>query len=167
MSLNMNDTSSPLMPIIEQTVEISASPQTVWSIVADPSYFPKLIPDVISNEVNPPGMATVGQKSHVIAKLAGRKVEAFGEATEVVPNKRLVTRQRPGGLFKTFSATTTLEPTKKGTRATQSLEYEVSMGYLGRVLSGLVVNRFIRKNAKASLANLKEIAELKEMPSRT
>jgi hypothetical protein len=26
------------------------------------------------------------------------------------------------------------------------------------------VNRFIRKNAKAYLANLKEIAELREMP---
>ncbi len=154
------------MPRIEQTAEISASPQTVWSIVADPSYLPKLIPDIISNEFDPPGLATVGQKSHVIAKLAGRRVEAFAEVTEVVPNKRLVIRQRPGGLFKTLSATTTLEPTKKGTRATQSLEYEASMGYLGKVLSGLVVNRFIRKNSKASLSNLKEIAELKEMPRR-
>jgi hypothetical protein len=38
------------------------------------------------------------------------------------------------------------------------------MGYLGKALSGILVNRFIRKNAKAYLANLKEIAELREMP---
>jgi len=38
------------------------------------------------------------------------------------------------------------------------------MGYLGKALNGILVNRFVRKNAKAYLQNLKEIAELKEMP---
>ncbi len=149
---------------VEQAVEISATPENVWSILSDPTSIPKLIPDVISNEVDPAGTLTVGQKAHLIGKMAGRKVEFFAEATEVVPNKKLVITQRPGGLFKAFSSTVTLEPTKKGTRATQALQYEVSMGYLGKVLSSIVVTRFVNKNARAYLANLKEIAELKEMP---
>lgn len=149
---------------VEQTVEISATPETVWSILSDPTSIPKLIPDVISNEVDPAGTLTVGQKGHLIGKMAGRKVEFFTEATEVVPNKKLVITQRPGGLFKAFSNTVTLEPTKKGTRSTQTFQYEVSMGYLGKVLSSLVVSRFVNKNARAYLRNLKEIAELKEMP---
>jgi carbon monoxide dehydrogenase subunit G len=152
------------MSKIEKTVEISASPETVWSIIADPTYFTKLVPDLISYEVDPPGMAVVGQKAHGTGKLAGRKVEIFSEITEVVPNRRIVTRQRPGGLFKTFQGTSSLEPTTRGTHATSSLEYEPSMGYLGKVLSKVVVGRVLRKNVNASLANLKEIAELKEMP---
>ncbi len=149
---------------VEQTVEISAPPETVWSIISDPTYLPKLVPDIISNEVDPPGSVTVGQKGHSLGKIAGRKVELFTEATEVVPNKKLVITQRPGGLFKTFSSTVTLEPTKKGTRSTQILQYEVAMGYLGKVFSSIVVNRSVNKNARAYLTNLKEIAELKEMP---
>ncbi len=152
------------MPTVEQTVDISASPETVWSIVADPSYIPKLVPDIISNEVDPPGMATVGQKGHTVGKIGGRKVEIFTETTEVQPNRKLVFAQRPGGLFKSFSVALTLEPSKKGTRATQQFRYEPSLGYLGKVLSSLVVNRSVRKNAKAFLTNAKEIAELKEMP---
>ena len=155
------------MPKIEREVEISATPETVWSIIADPTYFTKLVPDVITNEADPPGLATVGQKSHSIAKVARRKVETFGEVTEVVPNRKLVQRNTPGGLFKTFLATITLEPTNKGTEATMTLDYELSMGYLGRILRKLVVDRFVRRNANVILKNLKEIAELKGMPKTT
>ena len=152
------------MPDVEQTLDIAAPLEAVWSILADPTFIPKLVPDIVSNEVDPPGMITLGQKSHSIGKMAGRKVEFFTEATEVVPNKKIVITQRPGGLFKTFSSSVILEPSKKGTRASQVFRYEVSMGYLGKALSGLVVKRFVNKNAKAFLTNLKELAELKEMP---
>lgn len=153
-----------MMATVERTVDIAASPETVWSIIADPSYLPKLVPDLISNEVDPPGVAAVGQKGHAVGKIAGRRVDIFTEVTEVQPNKKLAFSQRPGGLFKSFSNTVTLTPTKTGTRATQTTKYEPSLGYLGKVLSSLVVSRSIEKNAKAFLTNTKEIAELKEMP---
>jgi hypothetical protein len=82
----------------------------------------------------------------------------------VVPNKKIVISQRPGGLFKTFSSTIMLEPTKKGTRATQKFNYEASMGYLGKALSSVIVNRTINKNAKGFLVNVRELAELRELP---
>ena len=155
------------MAKIEGTIEIAASPETCWGVIADPTYFSKLVPDVISNIVDPPGLATVGQKFHAIGRMAGRRVEFLGETTEVEPNRKLVSRQRPGGLFKSFTASTLLEPTKKGTRASQVFEYEVSMGYLGKIINKLVAERTIRKNANSYLTNLKEIAELKEMPKTT
>ncbi len=155
------------MPTIEQTVDVAAPVETVWSIVTDPTLLPKLVPDIISNESDPPGMVHVGQKGHAVGKIAGRRTEFFSEVTEVVPNKRVVISQRPGGLFKTFSSTVTLEPSKKGTRASQKFQYEASMGYLGKALSALLVNRTINKNAKAFLVNAKELAELKEMPKTT
>ncbi len=155
------------MPTIEQTVDVAAPVETVWNIITDPTLIPKLVPAIISVETDPPGPARVGQKGHWVGKIAGRKTESFIEVTEVVPNKRTVLSQRPGGLFKTFSSTITLEPSKRGTRASQTLQYEASMGYLGKVLSIILVNRTVNKNAKGFLTNVKELAELKEMPKTT
>jgi len=152
------------MPTVEQTVDIAAPIESVWNIVADPSLIPKLVPDIISNESDPAGMATVGQKGHAIGKIGGRRTEMFSEVTEVVPNKRIAISQRPGGLFKTLSSTLTLQPSKRGTQVTQKFQYEASMGYLGKALGTVLVNRTINKNAKAFLVNVRELAELRELP---
>ncbi len=155
------------MPTVEQTVDIAAPIETVWSIVTDSTIVPKLVPDIISNESDPPGMAVLGQKGHAIGKIGGRRTEFFSEVTELVPNKKIVLSQRPGGLFKKFSSAVTLVPSKRGTLATQKFEYEASMGYLGKALSAILVNRTVNKNAKGFLVNVRELAELKEMPKTT
>ncbi len=152
------------MPTFERSVEIAASPETVWKIAADPTFAPKIFPNIISITADPPGMAHVGQKGTITGKIAGRRVQQTIEVTEVVPNKKLVNKNVPGGLMKTFVSTLTLEPTKKGTRATQKAEYEASAGYLGKFLSVLIVNRTLKKNLEVSGNNLKELAELKELP---
>ena len=110
-------------------------------------------------------MAQVGQKVTVTAKVAARRVQATTENTEVVPNKKLVFKQLPGGFMKTFVSTYTFEPTNKGTRMTSKAEYEASAGYLGKFLSVLVVNRTVKKNLELSIKNVKELAELKELPA--
>jgi len=65
------------MPRVEQTVDISASPETVWFFLSDPTYTPKLVPDMISNEAEPAGPAVEGQKTRGILKVAGRKMKVF------------------------------------------------------------------------------------------
>ena len=152
------------MPTFERSIEIAASPETVWNIVADPSLVPKIFPDVISATSDPPGMAQVGQKVSVTAKVAGRRIQTTTENTEVVPNKKLVIKQVPGGFMKTFVSTISLEPSKKGTKVSFETEYEASAGYLGKVLGVLVVNRTVKKNLEVSTENVKELAELKELP---
>jgi hypothetical protein len=47
-----------VMPGLEQRLDISAPPATVWSIIADPSYLPKLVPDMLPNEAEPQGFAS-------------------------------------------------------------------------------------------------------------
>ncbi len=155
------------MPTFERTIEIAASPETVWKIAADPTLAPKIFPNVISVIAEPPGMAHIGQKVTLTGKIAGRRVRNTNETTEVVPNKKLVFKGVPGGLLKTLVRTLTFEPTKKGTRVTAKTEYEASVGYLGKVLSVLVVNRTLKKNLEVSENNLKELAELKELPGTT
>ncbi len=152
------------MPKIEGSIEVSAPPEIVWRILADRENEFKFYPALKSHEIDPPGLAVLGQKSHGISKIGGMKVETFTEIAELEPNKKLVFRGRPGGMLKSFIQTVTLEPTERGTTVRQIGEIEVSMGYLGNILGKLVVNRTIRKNLDVFLKSLKELAELKESP---
>jgi carbon monoxide dehydrogenase subunit G len=149
------------MPKIDGSVEIAASPETVWSMLADRENEFKFYPAVVSHEIDPPGLAVLGQKNHSKAKIGGMKVETFTEITELEPNQKIVFSGRQGGILKSFIQTVTLEPIESGTKVTQSGEYEVSMGYLGKLLNKLVVDRAIKKNLDVFLKSLKELSELK------
>jgi carbon monoxide dehydrogenase subunit G len=153
------------MPTIEQSVEIAASPQTVWSIISDPTMTPKIFPDIVSAKIEPPGPAAIGQKSTLVMKVRGRRSEGTFETTEVVANEKLSIRQVSGSLLKKYDSTLGLTPTKRGTRVTETVEFEPAAGFLGKVLSVAVINRAVRTNVNASLKNVKELAELKELPS--
>src|SRR5260370_38069320 len=155
------------MPKIEGSIEVATSPEIVWSILADRENEFKFYPALVSHEIDPPGLAVLGQKSHAIGKISGMKVETFTEIAELEPNKKLVFRQRQGAFLKSFTQTITLEPIESRTKVTQHVEIEVSMGYLGNILRKLVADRAIRKNFDTFLKSLKELAEPKETPQTT
>jgi hypothetical protein len=96
-------------------------------------------------------------------EIDGRRVQQSLELIEVVQNRRLSTKQLAGGLFKTYLSTFILEPSGKGTRLTQKVEFEVAAGYLGKMLSAPVVNTSVRKSILENLTTVKELAELKEL----
>jgi ligand-binding SRPBCC domain-containing protein len=147
----------------EQTVEIVASPETVWGMVADPSMVPKLYRHVVYCVSAPPGAIAVGSRLNMTTEIDGRRVQQSLELIEVVQNRRLSTKQLAGGLFKTYLSTFILEPSGKGTRLTQKVEFEVAAGYLGKMLSAPVVNTSVRKSILENLTTVKELAELKEL----
>jgi len=153
------------MPTLEKAVEVAAAPEVVWSIVADPSFVPKLYPHVIAVTPGHSRIATVGKSVTVTAKVAGRKMLASLVATEVVPNARFSYKHLPDGFLDKYLCSIVLEPTKKGTRVTESVEYEAHAGYLGKTASKLVMHRLVKQNVLESLKNLKEIAELEEAPA--
>ncbi len=152
------------MPKIERSLEISASPAKIWSIVADWNYSSKLATDVLSTEADPPGPAAVGQKIHQVAKVGGRKIDLFGEVIEAEQPELLSTRIKPGRLFRAGSLTLTIQATRNGSLVKFANEYELSLGYLGKVLNKLALDRAATKNSDEMMKNLKEIAELKELP---
>jgi uncharacterized protein YndB with AHSA1/START domain len=154
------------MPSMEKSVEIAAPPEVVWSIVADPSFVPKLYPHVIAVTPGHSRIATVGKSVTITAKVAGRKMLASLVATEVVPNSRFSYKHLPDGFLDKYLCSIVLVPTKKGTKLTESVEYEAHAGYLGKTVSTLVVHRLVKQNVLESLKNLKEIAELEEEPAR-
>src|SRR5712664_2087625 len=106
-------------------------------MVADPSMVPKLYHNVISCVSAPPGAVEVGTRLDMTTEIDGRRVQQSLELIEVVQNRRLSTKQLAGGLFKTYLSRFILEPSKKGTRLTQKVEFEVAAGYLGKALSAL------------------------------
>jgi len=156
------------MPTLEKTVVIAAAPEIVWSIVADPSFVPKLYPHVIAVTPAHSRIATVGKSVTITAKVAGRRMLASLEATEVVPNKKFSYKHLPDGFLDRYLCSIVLEPTKKGTKLTESVDYQAHAGYLGKTMSSLVMHRIVKQNVLESLKNIKEIAELEEAPpSRT
>jgi len=130
----------------------------------DAAYTPKLYPDVISLEMNPPGPNRVGQAFHSVVKAGKRKLDIFAETTEIVTEKRVVTRERPGALFETYERVVLLEPKGTGTEVTVNFDFRLSMGYVGKVLNPLVLERLVRDNLKSYAHNLKEISELLPLP---
>ena len=51
------------MPAFERSIEIAASPETVWKIAADQSLVPKIFPDTISVNADPPDWRRSGRRS--------------------------------------------------------------------------------------------------------
>ncbi len=152
------------MPSLEKGIEIAAPPEVVWSIVADPSFVPKTYPHVISVSPGHSRIATVGKSVTITAKIAGRKMQASLVATEVIPNAKFSYKHLPDGFLDKYLCSIVLAPSKKGTKLTESVEYEAHPGYLGKTVSALVVHRIVRQNVLESLKNVKEIAELEEAP---
>lgn len=152
------------MPTLEKTIEIAAPPQTVWNIVADPSFVPKLYPHVVAVTPSHSRIATVGKSVTITAKVAGRKMLASLETTEVVPNKRFSYKHLPDGFLDKYLCTMVLEPSKKGTSLTETVDYEAHAGYLGKSISKVVAHRLVKENVLQSLKNIKEFAELEDEP---
>ena len=153
------------MTKLENVTEIAAPVDAVWDVLTDTSYIVKLFQDAISVTIDPPGRSALGQKYHVLGKAGRRKVDIYLELVELVPKKRIANIQRPGGLFKSFKQLTLVEPKGNGTEVETSFDYELSMGYIGRALNLVLVERLVRDNLDGYAKTLKEIAELVPLPA--
>jgi hypothetical protein len=152
------------MTRIESVVEIDAPMDVVWDILTDSSYIVKLFRDAVMVTAEPPGRSKVGQKYHLIGKAGRRRVEFFLEVTELVPKTTVVTRQRPGGLFKSFMQRTDLSHSAGMTRSHTVFEYEIALGYIGKALNAILVERLVRDNLTSYSATLKDLSELLPLP---
>ncbi|MDG6925899.1 MAG: SRPBCC family protein [Nitrososphaerota archaeon] len=152
------------MTKLQLVTEVHSPVETIWSVLMDPSYIPKLYPDVLTAEVDPPGRTNVGQTFHITGRAGRRKLEIFAETIEIVERKKVGTRQRPGGLFKSFESRILLEPNGKVTNVLTSFNYELSMSYLGRVFNMVLLERLVSDNLRAYSKNLKDICELLPLP---
>ena len=153
------------MTRVEDVIEIDASTSSIWKVLVDPSYIPKLFPDIITAEMDPPGMITRNSRAKVYGRIGKIRFEIFLEFPRLDTEVCLESRQLPGGLFSLFSQRVTLEPIGLETRVRSSFEYDFVPEYAAGVTDLASLDRTVTNNLHAYMHNLKEICELLPLPS--
>jgi hypothetical protein len=153
------------LPKIQSLVDIDATPDEVYEVITNTGYTLKTFRDAVSVRVDPPGRCVVGQKWHLVGRAGKRKCDVNREVTELIPGRKMVRTQAPGGIFNSFWQATLLEPRGGKTVAKMACEYELSLGYLGGALNVPLMQNLIRENLTAYGDTVKELSELLPLPT--
>ena len=150
------------MPQLRQVLLIAAKPETVWEVLDNPYYAPKLHPDLLTTKVEPGGRASVGQNRTSTARAGTRIFEIRTRVAEIVPARRFVLVHREGGAYTLFKAVLELTPSGNGTQLVASFEFVVSQSYF-EGMNIVALESAARTNLVSYLKNLKELSELKPL----
>jgi len=145
---------------MEKTIEINASPEKVWELLAwdrvpewEEGYRKNLKSMEYTSKVSTlEDKYRVGTTAHVTLK----RGESDLEITESIQNEKITFQSKGGGLNAIIKYL--LEPVEGGTKFTYRVDYEIPMGILGRALSRMFKGSGVR-DVEKSLANLKNIVE--------
>ena len=153
------------MPRIVDSIVILAPAETVWRVLADPTYIPRLYRDALTVEMNPPGPVAVGQRYKVLNRVGDLRTEVFVVITRVEKEKVLSSRGTPGGLFETFRHTVVLTPNAWETKVDITFEYTFSSSYTAKIPDVATAERTAGTNLRGYAQNLKDLSELLPLPS--
>jgi hypothetical protein len=145
---------------IEQDIEILAPIKSVWRILSDASYIPKLYSDAIGISLEPPGPVRVKQKCTIYGEVGGIKVGSTIEYTQVEKDRCLASRAVPGGIFTRFDQVVTLAPGAWNTDAKILIDYEVAPGFASKVPDIGATQKILFESFRTYGRNLKELSEL-------
>jgi coenzyme Q-binding protein COQ10 len=141
---------------IEKPIEINAPPEKIWPIV-EWEKLPEWFETVKKVEWTSKEKNKVGATLHMKAEAAGTKAEYDAEITEWIENEKMAWRTTGGNI--TLIASSTLTPTKTGTKATFTEDYELPYSVLGKIIDKLRVHKAMEKDAERALKKLKDMAE--------
>jgi uncharacterized protein YndB with AHSA1/START domain len=144
------------MTTIAETIDISRSPEDVFSYATDFSRFPEWQSGVLS--ARPEGRAPleVGSRAAVTRRAGPRTLTRTEEITELQPPRAWVVRGTGGPL--TAIAEGTIEPLDDGERSRLTIALDFEGHGIGRLLAPLV-RRQARKQLPENERRLKEILE--------
>ena len=148
------------MTRVENATEIDSPPSTVWHVLTDPSYIPKLYPNIITVEMNPPGQVVRGQKGRLLGKVGPVTIEMLIEFTRVETESCLASRTVPGGVFRSFDQIVTLTSLGFRTTVKARFDYEFSPEFAKKVPDVALLERLVSDDLHVYLRNLKDICEL-------
>jgi len=143
---------------IEKSIEIRASPEKVWEILAldrmpEWAFKGELKSVEYTSEVRTAkDKYRVGATAHIIDKRREHDVEI----TETLENEKMIYRSKPP--YYTYTSTYILKPVEGRTKLTWISDVEMPWGILGRALGGLTHGAG-EKQAEKALENLKSILE--------
>ena len=109
---------------------------------------------IIESSQTPDGPTQLGSKFKTVRTLFGQRVDAAGEVTEFVPNKKFAFKSTSGPIH--FGFVQTFEPEAEGTLVNLSLELEAG-GFFKLAEGALAGN--VKKEFESQTEKLKSILE--------
>jgi uncharacterized membrane protein len=144
------------MHTIEESIVIGCPRMDVWAYIADVRNYPTWMSSVIESETDNSGPPQVGDRSRIVVKVVGRRIEMTNELTEVVQGQRLADTSVSGPF--PSSSSFDFEDVPDGTRVTMRGETPGLGGFFGK-LGDPVVVKMLARDMRSDLQNLKTILE--------
>lgn len=138
------------MPRWEQSIDISATPERVWDVMADIERWPHWTPSIISVKKRSDGPFGTGTTATVRAK---GTPESTWTVTEATPARSFTWDTKVRGA--STSAGHVIQPTASGSRVTLSVE----IAGIAATLLKPILGRGIRQNLRLEAEGLKRQSE--------
>ena len=138
------------------SIVINQPIEKVFEYVSDIARSKEWQEDLIEAKKTSEGPTGVGTTFTYVRQLLGRKVEAPGQITEYVPNRRWTIESKSGPLQ--FKGTYALEPGEMGT--TMTFSYEGEAGGFFKLAEGVLAST-VKKQTQGDFGRLKELLESK------
>jgi uncharacterized membrane protein len=144
------------MPRLDNSIDIKASPDQVFSYLADVTTHPEWVKwtkDAEATSVEPVGL---GATSTEVMQVGPRK-ETIETVTTEYKEGQYVTRRHTRGMEMTSRLS--VLPFGDGTKVAWSIDYQPPMGGMGKLMDKLFMERLFDQLMKDSLTNLKNRME--------
>ena len=143
---------------VTKSIEIEAPPEKVFDFINDMEKSNKMSKGVSEGEYTSKGPIGVGTTLHMVGKVGGTQAEFDMIITEFLKNRKVSMRTIGSSKFK-MKGSMILEPTAKGTKLTNSMDYEVPYSVLGKVIDKLKVGKDLDKVMGKMVENVKKVLE--------
>ncbi|WP_030193031.1 SRPBCC family protein [Streptomyces sp. NRRL S-87] len=149
------------MPAIKESVEISRTPEEVFSYLTELSHLPEWQASAVA--VRPPsGPLSVGERIEIRRRIGRREIDTTMEVTELDPPRSWHLHGIEGPVRADVQGT--VEPVGDGTRSLVTLDIDFHGHGLGKVLLPFVVMPSARKEVPESERVLKGLLEQGSKP---
>ena len=146
------------MTKLTRSIEIEASPEKVFAFTHDIEKMNQITKGASEGQYTSKGPVGVGTTMHYVGKAGGSQAEFDMEITEFEKNKKISMRTIGASKFK-MKGSHTLEPTAKGTKLTNTMDYELPYSILGKIVDKLKVHKDIEKQVEKQLRDTKKALE--------
>jgi uncharacterized membrane protein len=149
-SLRLGESREVAMAKLSRKTTIHARAEDVFNFLEDKTHVPEFWPSMIAvSDIR--DLPNGGKQYHWIYKMAGLRFEGDSEEIEVIPNQKLVSKNKKG-----IESTITwlMEGHGDDTDLTFEVDYKVPVPVLGKLAEKIVV-KLNENEADAMIANLK------------
>ena len=144
------------MPVVENSIVINAPVEKVFGILDDAERLSEFVAGVVGVSDISRTEQRVGDSVNVTYSVLGVHLNLKTTIQKWEKNKLVVARLE--GAFP-GTATTTFNEQDDGVKVTQTFDYTIGGGVLGRALNAVLVERMNERNAQHTRENLKTLCE--------